>query len=155
MISQLLCDEIGKEEFSQYFDEGETRLIQCFLNHDLMVDNPETECELIDYNEMNVLEHSDKQKRDPIREMFIFKKQGKLDIMPQHFKVHFTLFYIDDTLLRHTLANLIAVIMACPRRSNPLWYHLYAPIELFDTYIPGFRVCFNTIVLSDFIIFID
>ena len=45
-----------------------------------------------------------------------------------------------DVDLRHALANLIAFIVGSPHRSNHLWYHLFAPEELENTYMTGFMV---------------
>lgn len=42
--------------------------------------------------------------------------------------------------LRHSLANLVAVILGSPPRSNHLWYHLFAPEMLENSYITGFMV---------------
>ena len=49
--------------------------------------------------------------------------------------------------IRHALANLTAAIIASPRRGNTLWYHLFAPEELYDTCIPGFLVCDDAHIL--------
>ena len=49
-----------------------------------------------------------------------------------------------DQDLSHCLANLVGVVLGCPPRSNHLWYHLFSPDELKDTYMPGFM--FNIIV---------
>ena len=46
-----------------------------------------------------------------------------------------------DADLRHSLANMVATVMGCPTRSNHLWYHLFAPEKLVNTYITGFMVC--------------
>ena len=45
-----------------------------------------------------------------------------------------------DIDLRHSLANLVAVIVGSPSESNHLWYHLFAPDKLENTYITGFMV---------------
>ena len=47
-----------------------------------------------------------------------------------------------DADLRHALANMIAVVIASPKASNHLWYHLFAPGDLVDTYMTGFMVPF-------------
>ena len=46
-----------------------------------------------------------------------------------------------DADLRHSVANMVAMVMGCPARSNHLWYHLFAPETLVNTYITGFMVC--------------
>ena len=45
-----------------------------------------------------------------------------------------------DIDLRHSLANLVAVIVGSPPKSNHLWYHLFAPHMLEKSYMPGFMV---------------
>ena len=45
-----------------------------------------------------------------------------------------------DIDLRHSLANLVAVILGCPTHSNHLWYHIFNPEELHGTYMTGFMV---------------
>ena len=47
--------------------------------------------------------------------------------------------------LRYSLANLVGVVLGCPSNSNHLWYHLFHPELLFETYMPGFMVG-NTIL---------
>ena len=38
------------------------------------------------------------------------------------------------------MANMVAAILACPPRSNHLWYHLFAANELNHTHVTGFMV---------------
>lgn len=45
-----------------------------------------------------------------------------------------------DTKLKHSIANLIAVVLGLPPRSNHLWYHMFEPRELQNTYMVGFMV---------------
>lgn len=45
-----------------------------------------------------------------------------------------------DIDLRHTLANLVAVVMGSPTCSNHLWFHMFAPEQLVNTYMTGFMV---------------
>jgi len=45
-----------------------------------------------------------------------------------------------DTDLRHVLPNMIAVVFALPSRSNHIWYHMFCPGDLEDSYITGFMV---------------
>ena len=47
-----------------------------------------------------------------------------------------------DIGLRHAMANMVAAILACPPRSNHLWYHLFATNELNNTHVTGFMVRF-------------
>ena len=52
------------------------------------------------------------------------------------------MFIIDqsDVDLRHSVANLIAVVLGCPSGSNHLWYLIFAPEKLAGTYMTGFMV---------------
>ena len=45
------------------------------------------------------------------------------------------------------MANLVAVIIGCQPQSNHLWYHLFSPHELKDTYMTGFMVHVSIISL--------
>ena len=46
-----------------------------------------------------------------------------------------------DIDLRHALANMIAVVFSLPSRSTHLWYHMFAPGDLKNSYLTGFMVC--------------
>ena len=50
--------------------------------------------------------------------------------------------YVDpfDTDLRHALANMIAVVFGLPDQSTHLWYHMFSPGELENSYLTGFMV---------------
>ena len=50
-----------------------------------------------------------------------------------------------DSDLRHALANMVAVVIGSPKASNHLWYHIFAPGDLADTYMTGFMVTFVAI----------
>ena len=43
--------------------------------------------------------------------------------------------------LRHAMANVIAVVLALPEERNHLWYHMFHPDSLRNTYVTGFMVC--------------
>ena len=45
-----------------------------------------------------------------------------------------------DSQLRHAIANLVAAVVGLPTKSNHLWYHMFEPKELQDTYMVGFMV---------------
>ena len=51
----------------------------------------------------------------------------------------FTSDQSDDDLC-HCMANLVGVVLGCQPQSNHLWYHMFAPDELKDTYMTGFMV---------------
>lgn len=57
---------------------------------------------------------------------------------------HYVLIHVcvdQNAALRHVMANIVAVVLALPERSNHLWYHMFKPDSLSDTYITGFMVC--------------
>ena len=35
---------------------------------------------------------------------------------------------------------MVAIVIALPKASNHLWYHMFAPGDLLDTYMTGFMV---------------
>ena len=45
-----------------------------------------------------------------------------------------------DEDLCHCLANMVGVVLGSQPKSNHLWYHLFSPDELKDTYMTGFMV---------------
>lgn len=45
-----------------------------------------------------------------------------------------------DVDLRHALANMIAVVFGLPSRSTHLWYHMFNPGDLENSYLTGFMV---------------
>ncbi len=45
-----------------------------------------------------------------------------------------------DVELCHAIANMVAVVLACPPRSNHLWYHMFAADGLLGTHMTGFMV---------------
>lgn len=42
--------------------------------------------------------------------------------------------------LRHAMANVVAVVFGLPEQSNHIWYHIFQPDLLRDTYPTGFMV---------------
>lgn len=89
IISASLSEALEAAEFSPHFEEGEIRLIQSFINSNVMVNNPEISTEKIEYdseeenynNETNVHDQDiigKKEKRDSVRELFMLKMtEGK------------------------------------------------------------------------------
>ena len=53
---------------------------------------------------------------------------------------NFPLADVSDSDLRHSLANLVAVVIGSPTRSNHLWYQLFSADKLMDTYMTGVMV---------------
>ena len=54
-----------------------------------------------------------------------------------------TIFYIEDEMHRSMQRNvvvMIAVLLGLQPKSNNLWFHLFEPLELMNTFIPGFLV---------------
>lgn len=47
-----------------------------------------------------------------------------------------------DIDLRHALANMIAVVFGLPNHGTHLWYHMFNPGDLENSYITGFMVRF-------------
>jgi hypothetical protein len=52
--------------------------------------------------------------------------------------------------LRHSIANMVAMVMGCPSHSNHLWYHMFAADELVNTYMTGFMVSIHVHVQYSF-----
>ena len=46
----------------------------------------------------------------------------------------------DDVCLRHSLANLVAVVVAIGGPCH-LYYHMFEADQLLDTFVTGFMVC--------------
>lgn len=55
------------------------------------------------------------------------------------------IFFSDPLVsdMRNALAHLIAVVLGCPPQSSHLWYHMFAPEDLANSYITGFMVSLN------------
>lgn len=64
-----------------------------------------------------------------------------------------TLLDNTDSQLRHSIANLIAVVLGLPPKSNHLWYHMFEPKELQNTYMTGFMVKLITCTNSFYVLF--
>lgn len=50
--------------------------------------------------------------------------------------------YIDPSEMElcHSMANMVAVVLACEPCSNHLWYHMFAANELSGSHMTGFMV---------------
>ena len=68
------------------------------------------------------------------------------------FLFHLLLPDQSDTELRHSLANLLGVVLGCPTHSNHLWYHLFHPKELHGTYLTGFMVGNSRLCVGYFVV---
>lgn len=42
---------------------------------------------------------------------------------------------------------MVAAVIASPKASNHLWYHMFSPGELQDTYMTGFMVTDATLIM--------
>ena len=88
-----------------------------------------------------------RQKRgkpeDPLLELFRPSKAQPPGTVSSIFTSSMEFLFLTDQSdvdLRHALANMIAVVIASPKASNHLWYHMFAPGDLVDTYMTGFMV---------------
>ena len=45
-----------------------------------------------------------------------------------------------DIELRHAIANVVAAVLGSPERTTHLWWHLFSPDKLANTYMTGFLV---------------
>ena len=52
-----------------------------------------------------------------------------------------------DVQLRHAMANMVAIVVASPPRSNHLWYHMFAADGLPFSYMTGFLVSVIVVVV--------
>ena len=76
--SELLCNAIGGDKMSCFFEKGHLALIQRFLNPDLMLSKPELPNPLREDEEVLVLQQGGRQalkqrkgnKEDPLIELF-------------------------------------------------------------------------------------
>lgn len=79
-------------------------------------------------------------------------KEGKLkskqssDLIWELFDTGNTELDSSDIDLRHALANMIAVVFSLPDRSTHLWYHMFAPGDLKNSYLTGCMVCLITLI---------
>lgn len=55
--------------------------------------------------------------------------------------VHIFIVDYSSAALRHAMANTIAVVLALPEECNHLWYHMFRPDCLRNTFVTGFMVC--------------
>ncbi len=69
-------------------------------------------------------------------------------------QINFTAFvyFVEDEMyksMRRNVVVLIAVLLGLQPKSNNLWFHLFEPLELMNTFIPGFlvRYLFGSIIL--------
>lgn len=77
-------------------------------------------------------------KRDPIWEFFNLD-EGTLICSKMSQK--WWIITLDDTELRHALANMVAVVFGIPDKSTHLRYHMFSPKDLENSYMTGFMVC--------------
>ena len=85
------------------------------------------------------------EKVDPLYEMFM-PPQSSPPKGNNHCKSISIYCYLisvidqSDIDLCHCLANLVGVVLGCQPQSNHLWYLLFSPNELKNTYMTGFMV---------------
>ena len=85
------------------------------------------------------------EKVDPLYEMFksLLSSPPKGNDHCQSICIYTYLISVidqSDIDLCHCLANLVGVVLGCQPQSNHLWYHLFSPNELKNTYMTGFMV---------------
>ena len=93
--SPSISDAIGSQEFSQYFEHGEIKLIQSFINCDLMINIPE--CERLYHQSSN---QTGAITNDPINELFILRKKGKAHCS-NHIYIYYTIFVCDPQRMNY------------------------------------------------------
>ena len=113
-------------------------ILSCFLNPSKMVKQEEAPnpqhvtAELLEYTKEGEIRSKQPSKnlvkRDLLWELFD-PDNGNLDP--------------SDIDLRHALANMIAVMFSLPSRSTHLWYHMFIPGDLKNSYLTGFMVCLD------------
>ena len=118
-------------------------VLNCFLDPTMMlkdveVPNPSNlNAKVLEYVEEGKISKqpsNNEAKRDPIWEFF---NPDDANFDPS------------DNDLRHALANMIAVVFSLPSRGTHachLWYHMFAPGDLENSYLTGFMVCLIIIV---------
>ena len=156
--SKFLADTIGTS-LRGLLDNQVICLLQSFIypkemmikrveNPPLLDENAQRFTVTEDFQVVPVQQQGVGNPRDPILELFsppVASKEGKnrniLKLWVQ--KLHNVILIPPDQSdigLRHAMANMVAAILACPPRSNHLWYHLFAANELNNTHVTGFMV---------------
>ena len=80
------------------------------------------------------------EKADPLYEMFMHPKGNNHCKSISIYCYLISVIDQSDIDLCHCLANLVGVVLGCQLQSNHLWYHLFSPNELKNTYMTGFMV---------------
>ena len=141
----MLHNTIGGDKISHFFEEGHIAIIQQFLNPDLMLDNPELPNPL---PEQTRPKPKNGKEEDPLVKLFRPSESQSLGtfvyvlilLSCAYSCILSTKIDQSDADLCHALVNMVAVVMASPKASNHLWYHMFAPGDLVDTYMTGFMV---------------
>ena len=85
---------------------------------------------------------SHRVKEDPLYKLFPHKAQGtvlnNLVFVPCNQIT--TATDQSEVDLRHSIANMVAMVIKCPPYSNHLWFHMFDPDKLVNTYMTGFLV---------------
>ena len=155
--SKYVAVTIG-EHLRGLLDDQVICLLQSFIYpKEMMIERPETP--VLDDNDQRftftqvvpLQQQSVSKHRDPLFELFnppADAKEGKCACsLGTHAHASDAVFQLTppDQLeieLRHGLANMVAAVLACPPKSNHLWYHMFAANELNDTYMTGYMVSF-------------
>ena len=144
--SERLCIVMENDLSSFLEEKGYIRLIQCFLNPQLILHHPE----LLETGE----------EIDSLYRLFMPNKHQQIalgeNISNYHSCCRLLHWYCQEVVipfllpfshsldqsdidLCHSLANLVAIVLGCPFHTN-LWYHLFDQAELHGTYMAGFMV---------------
>ena len=139
--SLLLCQAI-EEMFKHLQDHKYIRLINCFLNPKYMLDCAETPSSPTHQQLLELGLANEEEPVDQLYNLFNSDHSGNYhNTLPFCMHLHMLLDQFSQDLV-HSLAGLVAVIVGKPSQSNHLWYHLFAPGQLEDSYITGFMVFF-------------
>ena len=82
-------------------------------------------------------------KIDSVYELFTeLDENGEISNLIINRKSIYFLNSLDERLcfLRHSIANVIAVALGLPPKSNHIYYHLFAPDKLQNTFVTGYLV---------------
>ena len=139
-ISKVLQNSMDK--MSRFFEQGHIAIIQRFLNPELTL--PSEGDAVFDLQQGSEHLMQSKGRGSSFEAISTFKVPAcrYVKVCTPVLLCLLCTNYIDqsDVDLRHALANMVAAVIASPKASNHLWYHMFSPGELQDTYMTGFMV---------------
>ena len=134
------------------FTNGRLNILNCFLDPKNMIKMEEApnplnpNVEVLEYTKDGKIRPkqppSNIPKRDPIWELFNPRhaREGTLISSPLVMVIMLIILDSSDVDLRHALANMIAVVFGLPSYSTHLWYHMFNPKDLENSFLTGFMV---------------